>query len=52
MHDDSSLISVVPSPDVRVTVAETLIRDLGKVSEWCDFWGMKPNESKTKTMIV
>ena len=23
-----------------------------KVSEWCDLWGMKLNESKTKTMIV
>ena len=27
-------------------------RDLVKVREWCDFWGMKLNESKTKTMIV
>ena len=30
----------------------SLIRDLGKVSEWCDFWWMKLNESKAKTMIV
>ena len=39
--DDSILIAVVPSPgiSVRVTVAESLIRDLGKVSEWCDLWG-------------
>ena len=37
---------------VRVTVAESLIRDLGRVSEWCDLWGMKLNASKTKTMIV
>ena len=29
-----------------------LIRDLGRVSEWCDLWGMKLNGSKTKTMIV
>ena len=29
-----------------------LIRDLGRVSEWCDFWGMKLNARKTKTMIV
>ena len=50
--DDSTLISVVPSPGVRVTVAESLIRDLGRVNEWCDFWGMKFNASKTKTMIV
>ena len=40
-----------PSSGVRVTVAESLIRDRGRVSEWCDLWGMKLNESKTKTMI-
>ena len=34
--DDSTLIAVVPSPDVRVTVVESLIRDLGRVSEWGD----------------
>ena len=31
--DDSTLMAVVPSRGVRVTVAESLIRDLGKVSE-------------------
>ena len=50
--DDSTLMAVVPSPGVRVAVAESLIRDLGKVSEWCDLWGIKLNASKTKTMIV
>ena len=39
-------------PQAIVTVAESLIRDLGRVSEWCDLWGMKLNASKTKTMIV
>ena len=33
-------------------MAESLIRDHGRVSEWCDLWGMKLNVSKTKTMIV
>ena len=33
------LFGVVPSPGVRVAVAESLIRDLGRVSEWCDFLG-------------
>ena len=33
-------------------LAESLIRDLGRVSEWCDLWGMELNASKTKTMIV
>ena len=50
--DDSTLIAVVPSPGVKVTVAESLTPDLVKVSEWCDLWGMKLNASKTKTSIV
>ena len=50
--DDSTLIAVVPSPGHRVAVAESLSRDLVKVSEWCDLWGMKLNASKNKTMIV
>ena len=50
--DASTLITIVPSPGVRVTVSESLSRDLVKVSEWCDLWGMKLNASKTKTMIV
>ena len=41
-----------PSAGVRVTVAESILRDLGRVSEWCDLWGMKLNASKTKAMIV
>ena len=35
-----------------VAVAETLIRDLGRVSEWCDLWGIKLNANKIKTMII
>ena len=50
--DDSTLIAVVPSPGVRVAVAESLISDLGRVSEWCDVWGIELNASKTKTMPV
>ena len=34
--DDSTLIAGVPSPGVRVTVGESLSRNLVKVSEWCD----------------
>ena len=34
--DDSTLMVVTPSPGVRVAVAESLIRDLDRVSEWCD----------------
>ena len=50
--DDSTLIAVVSSPGVRVAVAESLSRDLMKVSEWCDLWEMKLNASKTKTVMV
>ena len=42
----------MPSLGIRVAVSESLIRDLGNVSEWCDIWGIKLNASKTKTMIV
>ena len=42
----------MPSPGLRVAVAESLCRDLVKVSAWCDLWGMKLDASKTKTMIV
>ena len=34
--DDSNLIAVVPYPGIRVTVAESMSRDLGRVNEWCD----------------
>ena len=50
--DVSTLMAVVPSPDDRITVAESLIRDHGRVSEWCDLWGIKLNSSKIKTLIV
>ena len=50
--DDSTLMAVVLSPGIRITIAESRIRDLGKVGEWCVLWGMKLNASKTKTMIV
>ena len=50
--DDSTLMAVVPSPDIIVEAAVSLIRDLGRVSEWCDLCMMKLNASTTKTMIV
>ena len=50
--DDSTLMAVMQSPGIRVPVAESLIRDLDRVIEWCDLCGIKLIESKTKTMIV
>ena len=40
------------SPSDRVTVPESLNRELVQVSEWCDLSVMKLNASKTKTMKV
>ena len=34
--DDSTLIAVVPSPCLKVAVAEPLSHDLVKVNEWSD----------------
>ena len=48
--DDSTLMAVVPSPGARVTVAESLNRDLVTVNA-C-LWEMKLNASKTMNMIV
>ena len=39
----------MPSPGVGVTVAESLIRDLGRVIESFDLCGKKFNASMTKT---
>ena len=50
--DHPTLKAVVQSPGVRVAVAESLIRDLGRVSEWCDLWGTKLNARTTKTVMV
>ena len=33
---DSNLMAVVPSPGVRVAVAESLDRGHRKINEWCD----------------
>ena len=50
--DDSTLIAAIPSPNARISVAQSLDRDLLKVSNWCNMWGMKLNVGKTKTMMV
>ena len=45
-------MAVVPSPGIRVRVAESPIRYLCRVCEWCDLWLMKLNASKTKNMSL
>ena len=48
----TTLMAVMSSPGIRVTVAESLISDLGIVCEWWDLRRMKLNASNIKTMIV
>ena len=51
--DDSTLVAqLLSSPDGRVAITESLNRELNRVSMWCDLWGIKLNESETKTMIL
>ena len=50
--DDATLLAVVPSPDMRSVISDSLNRDLAKISEWCRLWGMKMNPNKTQSMIV
>ena len=50
--DDATLLAVIPSPDQRLLVAESLNRDLAKIYDWCSLWGMKLNPNKTQSMIV
>ena len=44
--DDTTLIAVIPSPDERQLVAESMNRDLAKIRDWCSLWGMKLNPNK------
>ena len=51
--DYFTLIAVTPSPVVRVAVAETTNRNLGKVIlQLCNLRRIKLNTKKTKTMLV
>ena len=55
-YADDSLCYLLRHPQALESgdgaIAESLNRDLGKVSEWCDVWGIKFNVSRPKTMIV
>ncbi|MEM8780580.1 MAG: reverse transcriptase family protein, partial [Cyanobacteria bacterium P01_G01_bin.49] len=50
--DDTTLYSLINSPRDRVMVADSLNRDLHRISGWCERWGMKLNPSKTQSIIV
>ena len=44
--DDATLFALVLSPHMRPIIAESLNRDLAKISAWCKLWGMKMNPTK------
>ena len=50
--DDTSLYAHVPSPAMRMRVADSLSEDLIKIHSWCVQWGMKLNPNKSKEIIV
>ena len=50
--DDATLLAHIPSPTMISDVAESLNRDLSKISTWCNLWGMRLNPNKTQSMIV
>ena len=50
--DDATLLAHILSPNMRSDVAESLHRDLSKISTWCNLWGMRLNPNKTQSMIV
>ena len=50
--DDTTLLAVVRSPEMRSQVAMSLNRDLERISQWCSRWGMRLNSSKTKTLLI
>ena len=50
--DDSTLISPIPRPADRLSVACSMNRDLDRIRSWCLRWGMVVNPSKTKGLLV
>ena len=50
--DDTTLLARIPSPNMRSDVAESLNRDLSKISTWCNLWVMRLNPNRTQSMIV
>ena len=46
--DDATLFASVPSPHMMSFIADSLNKDLGKISTWCKLWGMKMNPTKTQ----
>ena len=50
--DDATLFASVPSPHMKSFIAESLNRDLAKISARCKLWGTKMNPTKTQCTTV
>ena len=50
--DDATLLTRIPSPNMRSDVSESFNRDLSKICTWCNLWGMRLNPNKPQSMIV
>ena len=50
--DDSTQLAVVCKPGNRPAASGSLNRDLARIQEWCNDWGMIQNPNKTKDLLV
>ena len=50
--DDTTLYAEAASPSDRISVANSLNRDLAKIQSWCSTGGMKLNHCKTHSITV
>ena len=50
--DDSTLLEVLRKPADWPAVAASLNMDLSRIQEWCNYWCMILNPSKTKALVV
>ena len=50
--DDSTLFATIENRSCRQSVADSLNRDIVRITDWCERWMMKLNPTKTKTLIV
>ena len=50
--DDTSVYKSIPCSQDRSLAAESLMRDLCRINDWCLKWGMKLNPTKSKDLII
>ena len=49
--DDTTLYRSIPSSQDRHAAADVLSRDITRILNWCELWGMKLNPSKSHDII-